>query len=596
MKQAEEKLPNTLPAFFWHFIKKQWPLFLLSQIFAFAWSLDHTLFPFVFKYVVDAVSAYQGDRAHIWSVVAMPLAMGALLWISLELSYRINGFIKGLMIPRMESEVRMSMFNYVQHHSHTYFSTHFAGSLANKIADMPRSMTYVLDSVMTLFLPVILAIIISIFFFAHLHFIFATILGTWISIHMLICLLFSRRCDRTSSIHSETKTGLQGRIVDSFSNHLNIKLFARHKYEKEFIQKFQNTEQIQHRQMLMSIEKMKLFLGIAAFLGPGVCLNLFSIYCWQKEMITTGDIVFIFNTSWNILYMTWIASLELPNLFKEWGVCRQALTVVQDEHDIVDEPNAIPLKVTEGTITFDRVTFYYTPNHDIFQDKTISLKAGNKIGLVGFSGSGKSTFVHLILRFFDVEKGRILVDGQDISKVCQKSLRSQIAMIPQDTALFHRTIMDNIRYGRLDATDEEVIAASIKAHCHDFIEKLPEKYNTIAGERGVKLSGGQRQRIAIARAILKNAPILILDEATSSLDSVTEQQIQESLEHLMQNRTCIVIAHRLSTLSGMDRILVVKEGQIVEDGSHEELLAAESHYASMWNMQVGGFLPDLFDY
>lgn len=211
---------------------------------------------------------------------------------------------------------------------------------------------------------------------------------------------------------------------------------------------------------------------------------------------------------------------------------------------------------------------------------------------MGFSGSGKSTFVNLILRFYDLEGGRILIDGQDIAQVTQDSLHSQIAMIPQDTSLFHRTLMENIRYGRLDATDEEVLQASQKAHCHEFIAQLYEGYDALVGERGVKLSGGQRQRIAIARAILKNARIVILDEATSSLDSLTEKYIQESLRQLMAGRTTIVIAHRLSTLRDMDRILVFHEGQVIEDGAHEELLRNGGHYAKLWDMQAGGFLPD----
>ena len=211
---------------------------------------------------------------------------------------------------------------------------------------------------------------------------------------------------------------------------------------------------------------------------------------------------------------------------------------------------------------------------------------------MGYSGSGKTTFVNLILRFFDIDSGRILIDGQDIKTVTEESLHSQIAMIPQDPILFHRSLLENIRYGLLDATEEQIIESSKMAHCHEFIEKLPEGYQTLVGERGIKLSGGQRQRIAIARAILKNAPILILDEATSSLDSVTENYIQESLALLMQNRTCLVVAHRLSTLFHMDRILVFNEGQVIEDGSHSELISENGHYAALWSMQAGGFLDE----
>jgi ATP-binding cassette, subfamily B, bacterial len=231
-------------------------------------------------------------------------------------------------------------------------------------------------------------------------------------------------------------------------------------------------------------------------------------------------------------------------------------------------------------------------SHHSFKNKTITIAGGEKVGLVGFSGSGKSTFVNLILRLFEVESGSILIDKQNINEVTQASLRENIALIPQDVSLFHRSLLDNIRYGRIDATDEEVIAASKKATCHEFIAVLRDGYQSMVGERGVKLSGGQRQRIAIARAMLKNAPILILDEATSALDSVTEKYIQDALDQLMQEKTTIVIAHRLSTLNKMHRILVFNDGKIIEDGSHDMLMQQQGHYAKMWQMQAGGFLPD----
>lgn len=250
------------------------------------------------------------------------------------------------------------------------------------------------------------------------------------------------------------------------------------------------------------------------------------------------------------------------------------------------------MNCTRGKIVFDRVKFHYKGTEPLFRDKSVEIAAGQKVGLVGYSGGGKTTFANLILRLYNVTGGAILIDGQDIREVTQDSLRENIAMIPQDTSLFHRSLTENIRYGRINATDDEVIEAAKKAHAHEFISRLPQGYDSLVGERGIKLSGGQRQRIAIARAILKNAPILILDEATSQLDSVTENLIQESLRELMQNKTAIVIAHRLSTLLYMDRILVFDKGRIVADGSHDELLARGRLYKNLWNAQVGGFLPD----
>jgi ATP-binding cassette subfamily B protein len=260
--------------------------------------------------------------------------------------------------------------------------------------------------------------------------------------------------------------------------------------------------------------------------------------------------------------------------------------------DIQDKTDARDLSIYKGQISFDHVEFQYKDTAPLFQKKSITIEAGQKVGLVGYSGSGKSTFVNLILRLFDVTDGSIKIDDHDIRDLTQDSLRRNIAMIPQDPTLFHRSLMDNIRYGRIEATDEEVIEAAKKAHAHEFISKLPQGYDSPVGERGVKLSGGQRQRIAIARAILKNAPILILDEATSQLDSVTESDIQDSLWDLMQNKTTIVVAHRLSTLLHMDRIMVFDQGKIVEDGTHKELLAMHGLYKNLWDAQVGGFIPD----
>jgi ATP-binding cassette subfamily B protein len=260
--------------------------------------------------------------------------------------------------------------------------------------------------------------------------------------------------------------------------------------------------------------------------------------------------------------------------------------------DIQDRRHARELVVSKGEIIFEDVQFSYQGSDPLFQNKSVKIESGQKVGLVGYSGSGKSTFVNLILRLFDVTSGQITVDGQDIRHVTQDSLRANIGMIPQDPSLFHRTLGENIRYGKTNATDEEIVEASKKAHAHAFISALAQGYDSLVGERGVKLSGGQRQRIAIARAILKNAPLLILDEATSQLDSVTESDIQDSLWQLMQGKTTIVIAHRLSTLLHMDRILVFDESKIVEDGTHQALLTQRGLYATLWNAQVGGFLPE----
>jgi ATP-binding cassette, subfamily B, bacterial len=264
-------------------------------------------------------------------------------------------------------------------------------------------------------------------------------------------------------------------------------------------------------------------------------------------------------------------------------------------HEIVDLPGAIPAHITRGALELQHVNFTYEGGARVFHDLSVRIPAGQRVGLVGYSGSGKSTFVSLILRLYEPQSGRVLIDGTDVRQMTQESLHSQIGLIPQDPSLFHRSLMENIRYGRQGASDPEVVTAARKAHAHEFIEQVPGGYAALVGERGIKLSGGQRQRVAIARVVLKDAPILILDEATSSLDSVTERAIQETLSDLMRNRTVLVVAHRLSTIAHLDRILVFNAGRIVEDGPHAQLLAAGGLYETLWTRQAGGFLPDTSD-
>ncbi len=327
------------------------------------------------------------------------------------------------------------------------------------------------------------------------------------------------------------------------------------------------------------------------FLVGIITLNGLLIFYWIQSKITTGEVIQVFNTTFNVIMILWISGDLMPQFFRSFGIASQALSVMNDPQDVIDPPYSQPLIVKGGEIIFENVCFQYGEKK-LFDNKDVHIKGGEKIGLVGYSGAGKSTFVNLILRFYPITKGRILIDGQDIAQITLDSLHKQVALIPQDPLLFHRTLEENIQYGNIQASQEEIIQAAKLAHCDEFIRKCPNGYASLVGERGTKLSGGERQRIAIARAMLASAPILILDEATSSLDSVTEQFIQESLERVMQNRTTLVIAHRLSTLTKMDRILVFEQGKVVEEGSHSELIAKAGHYARMWDMQSGGFLPE----
>ncbi|HUD02356.1 MAG TPA: ATP-binding cassette domain-containing protein, partial [Rhabdochlamydiaceae bacterium] len=353
---------------------------------------------------------------------------------------------------------------------------------------------------------------------------------------------------------------------------------------------YQKNEQEKNFQSQRYIQRMFVFLSITFLVGISA-INGFMILYWMQGKVSTGEIIQIFNTTWNVVFMMWFSGEAIPRFFQSIGIAKQALSVMYDPQDVLDSADATPLVIKHGEIIFEDVSFQYGEKK-LFNNKNIHIKGGEKVGLVGYSGAGKSTFVNLILRFYPIEKGRILIDGQDIAHMTLDSLRKQVALIPQDPLLFHRSLEENIRYGRVEASQEEVVNVAKLAHCDEFIKKCSDGYNSLVGERGTKLSGGERQRIAIARAMLAGSPILLLDEATSALDSVTERYIQDSLEKLMQNRTTIVIAHRLSTLAKMDRILVFDQGRVVEEGSHLDLLLKGGHYAHMWSMQAGGFLPE----
>lgn len=581
----------TLAAFVWKFIRPQAWKFFVILIVSLVWSLDATLWPWLLKQFVDIFTDYEESRNQAWQALKTPILGALVLWSCVELGFRLQGFLLAKALPQLEADIRMAMFNHIQRHSPRYFNEHFAGSLANKITDMTTHVSNIIGEILSIFIPATATCLISLILFSRINGLFAALLAFWLIVHFTLCILFSRRCAHKEGYHAEVRSTLLGKIVDSFTNNVAVNLFYRFKEEDAFLAPFQNEETKTNRAAKYSIERMRLWLSLLTFMGGNLSINGLLIYLWLQDQISTGTAVQIFNTTWNIIQVIWIVGFSLPGLFQSIGIASQAFSLLKDPQDIVDAPNAKALTVTKGKISFENVSFHYGQKR-LFENKNIVIEGGEKVGLVGYSGSGKSTFVNLILRFFPIRSGRILIDGQDLSTMTFASLRRQVALIPQDPVLFHRSLKDNILYGRPDATDEELSEAVRLAHCEEFIGRLPLGWHTMVGERGSKLSGGERQRIAIARAILANAPILILDEATSALDSVTEQYIQESLEWLMQGRTTLVIAHRLSTLAGMDRILVFDAGKIVEQGTHADLISEEGHYARMWSMQAGGFLGD----
>ncbi len=583
------KSNNNLTSFLWKFIRNQKGKFFFIFLLSLFWSVDVVMGPYFLGKMTDVLVHYEGDRHAVWSQLKWLLLCILSLWVLVEIASRLRGFLEAKTFPRMEAEIRMNLFDHVQRHSPQYFIEHFAGSLTTKINDLASEASYWIQHTAEVFFPTLVSCIVTILLFSKTDPLFALILGGWIVFHFGIWLLFASRCAKAASIHGEARSSLTGKIVDSLTNYFAVNLFFRFCFEKRRITFHQREEQQKNWEVQRYIQTVSSVIAAISFLIM-LAFTVFLFFDWSRGNISTGEVVQIFNTTTNVGYMIMLAGGYIPFLFQAIGIAKQAFSVMQDPQDLGDVPSARPLFVRKGDIVFDNVTFHYR-NQQIFSGKNAHIRGGEKVGLVGYSGSGKTTFVNLILRFYPLTSGRILIDGQDIAQVTLESLRRQVALIPQDPALFHRTLEENIRYGRLDASREEVIAAAKLAHADEFIRKLPQGYESLVGERGTKLSGGERQRIAIARAILAQAPILLLDEATSALDSVTERYIQDSLDKLMENRTCIVIAHRLSTLDKMDRLLVFDQGKIVEEGSHEQLLAQGGHYAHLWEMQAGGFLP-----
>jgi ATP-binding cassette subfamily B protein len=586
-----QRLPNQLMPFFWHFIKKQPVAFAILFLAPLTTILEHSVMPYGIKMIIDAISAHTGDRSDIFTIVTPALWIYGGAWILALAIYRFQNWLQGYTIPKFQADIRLSTIEWLSSQSNNYFMQYMAGDLSNKISDLSRAIESIRLILTWNIIATFVVTIAALIFMAVISPISAVVLGIWVVVQIIVIIMASIPVYHAAEVNAEHKSTLSGHTVDMLSNINTVRLFSHKSNELSYLGKAQDIENESHKRLIMGMNNLRLWLDIPVTILLAALLYVV-IKGWQENILSVGDAVFIVYGSLGVLYQVWFLGNILPDFFREIGTARQALKILMQPHTMLDDPSAKPLVVKNGLIEFKDVTFNYNRNNNIFKNKNVTLEAGKKVGLVGFSGSGKTTFVNLITRFFDIESGQIAIDGQNIAKVTQDSLRNNISMIPQDTSLFHRSLMENIRYGRSAATDLEVIEASKRAHCHEFISKLEHGYDTLVGDRGIKLSGGQRQRIAIARAILKDAAIIILDEATSALDSVTEKHIQESLHELMEGHTTIVIAHRLSTLGEMDRILVFDKGNIIEDGTHKQLIKLKGHYAKMWQMQAGGFLPE----
>jgi ATP-binding cassette subfamily B protein len=557
---------------------------------ALVWAVDISFSPYLTKIIIDRASTSAADN--LFRNVATPTISYVLILLLLECIVRLyNYFFEIKMIPNLRKNIVESSIAILLDQDNSYYQNNFSGSLANKVNDLTNYIPDIVQITIDRFVSRAFALGIGIYFLWQVNINFALLMLTWSALFVLSSFLLAEKVTRLADAWSELGSSITGKMVDVFSNIMSVRLFAS-KYQERLSLLATHSEAVKAEQRLQW-----LYTWIFTFYGSSfIIMQIFNLYFLIKGRgqgsITAGDFAFVMTVNIAIANFLWMIAKDFSQFSKSWGRITQALRTITVIPEIQNQLDAVDLVVKKGEITFNQVHFYYKDAEPIFENKSIIIKSGQKVGLVGYSGSGKSTFVNLILRLYDVKSGKISIDGQDIRNVTQDSLHRNIGMIPQDPSLFHRTLMENIRYGKTDASDDEVVEAAKRAHAHEFISKLPQGYESLVGERGVKLSGGQRQRIAIARAILKDAPILILDEATSQLDSVTESSIQESLWELMQGKTTIVIAHRLSTLLHMDRILVFDQGKIIEDGTHQALLDKSGMYKTLWDAQVGGFLPE----
>ncbi|ELV8625205.1 ABC transporter ATP-binding protein [Vibrio cidicii] len=594
--QEPTQPPKSLFAFCRHYTKGfEKPLVIMSLLSACVAIAEVTLIRYMGQ-LVDILGSQ--SRETFWTDQTETLwTMALLVCVVMPcLAFFHSMIMHQTLLGNYPMSIRWLVHRYLLKQSVGFFQRDFAGRVATKVM---QSSLAVRETVMKL---VDVMVYISVYFVSMVWMmgesdqVLMLPILIWLLVYIAIQFYYIPRMKQVATDQADARSQMTGRIVDSYTNITTVKLFSHSErelaYAENSMQQFLQTVYRQMRMvtcLLFSVDAINylLLFSIAAL----------SINLWLEEAVTVGVIAIAISIALRVQGMSKWIMWELSALFENIGTVVDGMNTISNEVEIKDTPRATPLQVSRGAIAFNAVDFRYSDEVRVFNQLNLQLKPGEKVGIVGRSGAGKSSLVNLLLRFYDVNAGNIAIDDQDIALVTQESLRHQIGMITQDTSLLHRTIRENILYGAPDSSEEAMIEAAKQAHAHDFIVSLRDEqgragYDVEVGERGVKLSGGQRQRIAIARVLLKNAPILIMDEATSALDSEVESAIQENLEVLMQGKTVIAIAHRLSTIAAMDRLIVMDKGEIVEQGSHHELLAKQGIYAQLWAHQTGGFLGE----
>lgn len=539
------------------------------------------------KLLIDAMASPDRAAADVWTPLGLFLGFIAaenVLW-------RLGGWLGCRTVLATGVDMRLDLFRHLTGHSMRYFSTHLAGSLGNRIAATENAATTIFRTLTWSIVPPVTDFLGAVLVLLTIHWGMAAALVMFALVVAVAIVGLGLRGRAVHHAFAEQSARTNGELVDVVSNVWTVKAFSARGRERERLRQAFTVEAGAHRRSWMHLEKTRVVHDVCLWVMAGSML-LWALLLWRDGTITTGDVVIVSALTFRILHGSRDLAFALVTATQQVSAIDESLRVIARPHDVLDPVPAQPATPGGGAIAFENVSYRYPEGRRVLEDFSLTIPAGQKVGLVGPSGAGKSTIISLIQRLDDVQRGDILIDGQPLTALAQDDLRSKIAVVPQDIALFHRPILENIRYGRPDASDEEVFEAARHAFCDGFIRQLPEGYGTLVGERGVRLSGGQRQRLGIARAFLKNAPILILDEATSALDTQSEQEIQAALADLAQGRTVVAVAHRLSTVSAFDRVLVLVDGRIAEDGHPSELRRRGGLFNSLWQLQAQGFAAE----
>jgi len=586
--------PRRVVPFYIHYLRPVWPVLLATLIAGLLLALvEVAMFDFLGR-IVDMVAEQPGSGFFARHASTL-MWMAGITLIARPLLVSLHSLlVNQAIVPGLSNRSRWLMHNYVVRQSLSFFQNDFAGSMANRVMQTGTSLRESAVQMVDSLWYIIVYTGTALYLFAQADWRLMIPLGLWMAGYAVIMWYFVPRAKERAWIASEARSKAMGRIVDGYTNVPTLKLFAHGGREQAYVAEAIDELAVKHRGQTRVTTGLEVTIAIVnGFLIVGTCG--LALWLWNGGHITVGAITLATGLVIRIHNMSGWIMWTINGIFEDIGTVQDGITTISRPLTVQDRADAVPLVVSQGAVHFDHIHFHYGKSGGVIAGLNLQVKPGEKIGLVGPSGAGKSTLVNVLLRLYDLESGQIRIDGQDIAGVTQESLRRQIGVVTQDTSLLHRSIRDNLLYGRPDATEEQLHAAVAKARASAFIDTLVDGegrrgYDAHVGERGVKLSGGQRQRIAIARVLLKDAPILVLDEATSALDSEVEAAIQDNLDELMTGKTVIAIAHRLSTIARMDRLVVMDQGRIVETGTHAELIEAGGLYARLWARQTGGFV------